>query len=153
MQLLDKLHWVSGVVPVADAFTGTVSTDIFEVWGQGALFIRHDGAGATGTSTVTVEACDNITPSNTTAVAFMYRVCTTGDTWGAWTAATSTGFATTAGANQMYQIYVDAAVLAEQGYGYVRAKFTELVDNPVTGCVLCAVVGLRYGEQPESLID
>lgn len=153
MQLLDKLHWVSGVVPVADAFTGTVSTDIFEVLGQGALFIRHDGAGATGTSTVTVEACDDITPSNSAAVAFMYRVCTTGDTWGNWTQATSTGFATTAGANQMYQIYVDAAVLAEQGYGYVRAKFTELVDNPVTGGVLCAVVGLRYGEQPESLID
>lgn len=153
MILLDKLHWVSGVVPVADAFTGTVATDIFEVWGQGALFIRHDGAGATGTSVVTVLACDDTTPSNTTAVAFMYRVCTTGDTWGDWTQATSAGFTTTAGANQMYQIYVDAAVLAEVGYGYVKAVFTESVDNPVTGGVLCAVVDLRYGEQPESLID
>lgn len=153
MILLDKLHWVSGAVPVADAFTGTVSSDIFECWGQGAFFLRHDGAGATGTSVVTVDACDDITPSNTTAVRFIYRVCTTGDTWGAWTQATSTGFTTTAGANQMYQIYVDAAVLGETGYGYVRATFTESVDNPVTGGVLCAVVGLRYGEQPESLID
>ncbi|RLC77704.1 MAG: hypothetical protein DRJ03_26415 [Chloroflexi bacterium] len=151
MQLLDKLHWMKGIDPVADAFSGTASTDIVKAMGEGVLFIRYHGVGTTGTSTVTVEACDDTTPSNSTAVAFMYRTCTSGDTWGAWTTATASGFTTTAGSSQMYQIYVDSAELAEEGYGYVRAKFTESVDDPVLGCVLIAIVNQRYGEQPESL--
>jgi len=153
MQILDKLHWVKGIDPIADAFAGTVRTDIVECLGQGVLFLRYDGVGTTGTSVVTVEACSNVTPGASTAVAFMYRTCTTGDTWGNWTAATTTGFTTTAGSSQLYQIYVDAAELAEEGYGYARAVFTESADSEVLGGVLIAVVNLRYGEQPESLID
>lgn len=153
MQILDKLHWVKGIDPVADAFAGTVETDIVEVLGQGVLFFRYDGVGTTGTSVVTVQACSTIGPAATTAVPFIYRVSTTGDTWGNWTAATTTGFTTTAGSSQMYQVYVDAAHLAETGYGYVRAVFTEDEDSEVLGGVLIAVVNLRYGEQPESLID
>ena len=153
MILLDKLHWVKGIDPIADAFAGTVQTDIVECLGQGVLFIRYDGVGTTGTSVVTVEACNTISPGASTAVAFMHRVCTSGDTWGDWTADTTAGFTTTAGSSQLYQIYVDAAELAEEGYGYARAVFTESVNSEVLGGVLIAVVGLRYGEQPESLID
>jgi len=153
MQLLDKLHWVKGIDPIADAFAGTVYTDIVEVLGQGVLFFRYDGVGTTGTSVVTVQACSTIAPAATTAVPFIYRISTSGDTWGDWTAATTTGFTTTAGSSQMYQIYADAAHLAETGYGYARAVFTESADSEVLGGVLIAVVNLRYGEQPESLID
>lgn len=153
MQLLDKLHWVKGIDPIADAFAGTVETDIVECLGQGVLFLRYDGVGTTGTSVVTVQACSTIGPAATTVVPFIYRVCTATDVWGNWTAATTAGFTTTAGSSQMYQIYVDAAHLAETGYGYVRAVFTESVDSEVLGGVLIAVVNLRYGEQPESLID
>lgn len=153
MQILDKLHFVKGIDPIADAFAGTVETDIVEVLGQGVLFFRYDGVGTTGTSVVTVQACSTIGPAATTAVPFIYRISTTGDTWGNWTAATTTGFTTTAGSSQMYQIYVDAAHLAETGYGYARAVFTEAEDSEVLGGVLIAVVNLRYGEQPESLID
>ena len=154
MQILDKLHWVKGIDPVADAFSGTVETDIVEGLGQGVLFFRYDGVGTTGTSVVTVQACSTIGPGATTAVPFIYRICTSTDVWGNWTAATAAaGFTTTTGSSQMYQIYVDAAHLAETGYGYVRAVFTEDEDSPVLGGVLIAVVNLRYGEQPESLID
>lgn len=153
MQILDKLHFVKGVDPIADAFAGTVQTDIVECLGQGVLFFRYDGVGTTGTSVVTVQACSTIGAAATTAVVFNYRISTTADTWGDWTAATTAGFTTTAGSSQMYQIYVDAGVLAETGYGYARAVFTESVDSEVLGGVLIAVVNLRYGEQPESLID
>lgn len=153
MDILESLHWIGGLVPVADAFAGTVYTDIFEVQGEGALGLIFKGAGATGTSTITVEACDDVTPSNSTAVAFMYRAATTLDTWGAWTQATTAGFATTAGANQMYQVYVPAAELASEGYGYVRLKAVEVVNSPVAGCIACAVVNPRTQPQPVSLIN
>lgn len=149
----EEIHWVKGIDPVADGFSGTVATDIFEVWGEGAVFIIYKGVGATGTSTITVLACDDTTPTNTTAVPFWYRTCTTGDTWGAWTAATTSGFTTTAGSSQLYEIRAPADVMASTGYGYIKLVATESVDNPVLGGVLCGVYGLRYAVQPESLID
>lgn len=148
-----EIHWVKGLDPVADAFAGTVNTDVFECLGHEAVFIIYKGVGTTGTSTITIDACDDITPSTTAAVPFRYRACTTGDTWGAWTAATATGFTTTAGSSQLYEIRVDPSDLAAEGYGYVRLHAVEVANDPVLGGVLCGVAGLRYREQPESLID
>lgn len=153
MAVNQEIHWVKGIDPVADGFSGTVTTDVFEAWGHEVVFIIYKGVGATGTSTVTVLACDDTTPTNTSAVAFRYRACTTGDTWGAWTAAATTGFTTTAGSSQLYEIRVDPADLGATGYGYVQLQAVESVDNPVLGGILCGVAGLRYREQPESLID
>ncbi len=143
MEILERLHFVKGLDPIADAFAGTVYTDIFKVEGEGALGIRYHGVGTTGTSTIIAQACDNVTPSNTTDVAFMYRISTTGDTWGNWTQATATGFTTTAGSSQMYEMFVPASELAAAGYGYCRFKFVEVADDPVLGGVLCAVVNPR----------
>jgi len=148
-----EIHAVQGIVPVADAFNGTVATDIIEMQGEGILFTRFDGAGATGTSTVTIVACDDTTPNNTHAVAFKYRIQTTSDVWGDWTEATAAGFTTTAGANQLYQMWAAAEELGHIGYKYVKAVFLEVVSNAVTGCVLAQVFGGRYKEAPESYID
>ena len=148
-----ETHVMSGIIPVADAFAGTVATDILENQGEGILFIRYDGAGAVGTSVVTVLACDDTTPSNTTAVPFKYRVSTTPDTWGAWTDVANTGFTTTAGATQLYQIWAAAEAQAATGYAYVKAVFTESANDPVTGCVVALLIGGRFKEAPESYID
>jgi len=153
MAVNQEIHWVKGIDPIADAFSGTVATDIFEALGHEVVFIIYKGVGTTGTSTITVLACDDIVPTNTTAVPFRYRTCTTGDTWGDWTAATVTGFATTAGSSQLYEIRVDPADLGATGYGYVKLVAVELVASAVLGGVLAGVCGLRYREQPESLID
>lgn len=153
MKIADKIHLVKGLDPVADAYAATVYSDVVDCQGEGILFIRYDGVGATGTSTITIEACDDTTPTTTAAVPFIYRTCTTGDTWGSWTAATTTGFATTAGSSQLYQMYVDGQDLAAQGYGYARLKMVEVVDSAIVGAVLVVVCNLRYGEQPSSLID
>ena len=153
--ILDKLHWIPGLDPVADAFAGTVSSDVFEVWAEGAMFLLHIGVGTTGTSTITVEACDDITPTNTQAVPFVYRqtAAAGGDTWGAWTSSALAGYVTTAGSSKVIQVYVDAAELAEEGYGFVRLTAVESVNDPVLGGIMCALVNPRYAVQPESVID
>jgi hypothetical protein len=153
MNPVEQFHWVPVLYPVADAFAGTVNTDIVNCESAvGVLFQITKGVGLTGTSTITVDACDDGTPTNSTAVAFRYRISTTPDTWGAWTEATSTGFTTTAGSNQMYQVFVPASELAAQGYGYARLSAVEVVNNPVVGCVNAAVVCPRYQPVPATLL-
>ena len=153
MRIVEKLHAIPGIYPVADFMAGTVNTDVVEVLGEGVLFEITKGVGLTGTSTITVLACDDIVPTTSTAVAFMYRASTTPDTWGAWTQATTTGFTTTAGSNQMYKCYADAAELASEGYGYAKLNAVEVVNSPVAGCVNIYIVNPHYVPQPESLID
>lgn len=147
-----NIHWTNGLVPLADYIDTNRATDIIKCESGGALFLVYEGAGATGTATITIEACDNVTPSNTTAIPFIYRAMTTADTWGAWTAATTAGFGTTAGANHLYEIYADSAEMAEEGYGYVRLQLTELVNGAVLGGVIIGLVDTRYAVVPATLI-
>ena len=148
-----EMHSVPALYPVADAFAGTAATDIIECQGEGILFTVIKGVGTTGTSTITALACDDVTPTNTHAVAFKYRASTTPDTWGAWTEATTTGFTTTAGSNQLYEVWVAAEELAHIAYGYIKLQFVDVANDPVLGGVLAQVVGGRYKEAPESYID
>lgn len=127
-------HIVTALAPVADAFAGTVRTDVFNMENYlGCEFIIQKAVGTTGTSTITVNACDDAVPTTRTAIPFRYRACTSGDTWGALTNATSAGFTTTAGSNQLYEIIVDAAELGKVSCGYVELTATEVVDAAVLG--------------------
>jgi hypothetical protein len=129
--------YVKGLDPVADAFSGTVYSDILSLKNAGGVeFIVYKGVGTTGTSTVTVEASDDFSASTTAAVAFRYQAVTSGDTAGALTAATTAGFVTTAGSSQLYRILVNAEDLISSGYGNVRLKMVESVDSPVLGGIL-----------------
>ena len=153
MQIVDKLHAIPVLYPVADAFSGAVTSDVVEVQGEGVLFEIIKGVGATGTATITVLSADDTVPTTTTAVAFMYRVSTTPDTWGDWTQATTAGFTTTAGSNQVYQIWVDAQRLAANNYAYAQLVSTEVVDSPIVGAIMAYIGNPRYQVQPTSLID
>lgn len=86
-------------------------------------------------------------------MAFYYRASTTFDTWGSWTAATSSGFTVGGSADSAWQVYVDASELAAEGYGYVRLKMVESTNQEADGVVCAYVVNPRYVVQPESLID
>lgn len=152
-KFMDSIHLIGGLPPNADAFDGTVNTDIFECLGEGAWFLIFAGTSSGGASVVTVQACDDITPNNTTAVAFKYRACTTFDTWGDWTTAATTGFTTDTSSDYMYEIWCEADELAAAGYGYVRLHMVESTNQVVDGCVLAGVGNPRYREAPESLID
>lgn len=130
-------HFVKGIDPVADAFAGTVYSDVYSMRGHDLItFIIYKGVGITGTSTITIEACDDVVPSNVSAIPFRYQAITTGDTHGAETAAAATGFMTTAGSSQIYVITVKASALAASGYGFIRLKAVEVANDPVLGGVL-----------------
>lgn len=140
-------HLAKGLDPVADAFSGTVYTDIFSLRNfASAVFIIYAGVGATGTSTITVEASDDTSGSNVTAVPFRYRQILTGDTAGALTEVAATGFTTTAGSSKIVVVEVDASEIGKTGYEFVRLKAVESVDSPVLGGVLAILCEPRFAQ-------
>lgn len=145
--LMERLHFVKGVDPVANAFAATVVSDVINMAEYDrVLFIIYKGAGAVGTTVVTVLACDNTTPSNTTAIPFHYRrACASTDVEGAVTAVAATGFTTTAAASEFYLVEVQAADLVGTSRHYVQLSCTEGVANAVSGCILAVVSSPRYG--------
>ena len=150
MHNINADHFVNALPPVADAFAGaTATSDVIKVDGDGIEFIVWTGVGATGTSTFTVLACDDVTPTNTTAVAFWYKEITAdpGDT--TWTLATSAGFLRTAGSNYMARIWVPADLIGATGYGYAQLNGAEGTNSEVLGGILARVVNTR--RQPQSV--
>ena len=145
---IEQLHFFKVLDPVADAFDGTVASDVVNLGkgGSSAFFLIHKGVGATGTSTVTVEACDDFVPTTTSAIPFLYRAITSGDTPGAVTRAEAAGFTTTAGSSQIYAIQVPAENLAGLGYPCVRVKAVESVNSPVVGSIIGFVMDLKSAE-------
>ncbi len=143
----EKNHVVQGKAPVADAFAGTAYSDVVNCKNYGHLtFLIVKGVGTTGTSTITVNACDDTTPTTEAAVAFHYRRIQTSDNSpGTLTAATTAGFTTTAGSDEIYVIEVDPAELAKNGYGYCRLVATEVVDAAVLGGIIAILSEPRYG--------
>lgn len=135
--LMERFQLIKGIDPVANAFASTVYSDVVDMSDfSRLLFVRYDGVGTTGTSTVTVNACDNTTPSNRTPITFRYRQILTGDTEGTLTAAAVTGFTTTAGSSKIVAVEVHELDVASTGYRYVECKFVEVAASAVLGGVL-----------------
>lgn len=155
--LYDK-HVVQGIVPVADAFAGGVSTDVISLKNyRKCTFVIITGAiEDTGISNiVTVDACDDTTPSNTTAMAFHHRSLqwsTSADTWGDLTAATSSGYNLTSNnavANAVHLVTVTAEEVeaAAAGYPYVRLTIAETANKTITAAVLVVLEEPRYMQE------
>lgn len=148
-------HVVMGIAPVADAFAGTANTDVFSMRNyKTAIAYVIVGVGATGTSTITVTACDDTTPTNETAIPFLYQQTATGDTAGAITQATTAGYTTTAGSNKIIKIFIDASDIGATGYEFCRVNFVEVANSPVLGGVMIELVDPRYDEdiQPTAIV-
>jgi hypothetical protein len=142
----------TGIAAVADAFAGTVHSVVVSMKNHNRVrFIAHWGVGTTGTSTFTVEACDDTTPSNTTAVAFYYRITVKGAAPGAITACASTGLLSTAGSNQTYEFEVPAENIASLGYGYVRLTAVESVASARLGGVLIEMLEPRFPNATQTI--
>jgi len=126
---------VTGIDPVADCFDGTKSTDVINASNAHAVhFVVHQGVGATGTRTYTVEACDDTTPSNTTAVPFTYQqvlASGTTDVPAALVRATAAGYTSTAGSGQVHVISVDCDQLGNSERKFVRLTAVEVTNSPV----------------------
>jgi|TARA_Y100000310_G_scaffold317685_1_gene370828 hypothetical protein len=130
-----------------DIFAGDPATDVLSMENyKSMVFIIVKNAGATGTATITVESCDTVVPGTGTAIAFHYKACTSGNTWGATTAATTAGFTTTAGANQCYVIEVSSEELSGTD-SFVRLQATEVVNSPCDGAILAIAMTPRYDKE------
>lgn len=148
-------HFVKGLDPVADAFAGTVYTDVFSMRNyKTALIQMYIGVGTTGTSTITVNACDDVSASTETAVPFLYQQILTGDTASALTQATTAGFTTTAGSSKFVNVWVNASDIGATGYEFCRAKFVEVANAACLGGVTVMLLDPRYDEdiQPTAIV-
>ncbi len=149
---MERCHVMKGLDPIADFMDVTAGGVTIPVNAQDyekLVFYVYWGVGTTGTATIQIEACDNTTPSNHTAIPFYYRVsCATTDVAGTITLAAAAGFTTTAGSSQIVEVEVDAAVIAagasNAGRKYARLLFTEVADSPVLGGVMILGVNPKY---------
>lgn len=154
--LTDKLHCVTGIAPNADLYDTAQTTDWLNMKDyKSMLFVIQHGVGTTGTATITVNAGTDASGSSPETIAFSYRrVAATGtsDVPGDRTAATTSGFAITAGSNQVYEIEVSADALP-QDKPFVSLTATEVVNSPVAGAILAIMGEPRYpGATPQTAI-
>jgi len=150
--LTEQSHIVNGIVPLADAFSGTVNSDIVNCEGyHNVRFIYYKGVGVTGTSTLTCVPCDDASASNVgTAVNFRYTNISSTDVAPAIANAATIG--TTAGSNGMTIIDVDCDELAASGYSYCYLACVELVDSPVLGGVLIELYNPRVSSEASGTV-
>ena len=142
-------HYVKGIDPIADAFAGTVYSDVISMKNHNHItFLYYKGVstGGTANGTITVEACSTNAAAAISAIPFHYRAILTGDTHSDLTAVAATGLVTTVGSSQIYAIEVDAESLAASGYEYIRLKAVEDANDPTVGCVVAILSEPRYDE-------
>lgn len=139
---------VKGLTPSSDIYNTNPSSDEvnMENYARAAFVLHQQTAGSnTGTATVKLQACADASGTSAEDIAFTYRKIPTGtsDTLGAETAATTSGFTTTANEHAVYICEVDAQALPA-GKAFVRMKLTEVVNDPVIGSVLIYLYGSRF---------
>ena len=143
----EELHVVLATAPV-DVNSG-VSSDVWSMANHSHVSILVVLGVTGGATTITVEECDNFTPSNTTAIAFSYYKEETagGDTLGGRTAATTAGFAASTNDGVFYIIEIDASQLSDG-----RPNLRVVASDPsgaTFGAIIPLLSGSRYA-QPES---
>lgn len=156
LDFLFRNHIVNGIVPKADAFATSGTTDYVTVEDYDSIgFLVHTGnaTGGTANGVITVLASAVAAGSSTTALPFKYRACassTTVDTWGALTDAAATGVAMTAGDNYMYWVELDTndIVATVDGKPFVALKVTEDSNDPIDASVSIFLLGRR---QPQAI--
>lgn len=153
----EQVITVAGLSPSADLYDGDPGTDVVNMEGfNRAVFQLHQKTGGTntGTAVVTVLASTAASGGTTAAIPFTYRKKTTGASaaYGAITAATTSGFTTTANEDTIYLIEVEDQALPA-GKPYLQLKLTEAVDDPVLGSVTIHLMGGRYKEPYDTVLS
>lgn len=143
-------HIINALPPVADAFAGTVFSDVIKVSDYHvARFTLYKGVGATGTSTLTFEACDDAAGNNPVAVPFAYQKYDNADDVPDDVAqATTAGFTTTAGSNHLYACEVETQRMGDKKW--LRMKAVEVVDSPVLGGIMATLLHPRFARNVPS---
>lgn len=139
------------VADFADYSSGNPATDVINMsnWRR-IIFIIAKGAGAVGTATITIESCDDVTPTTATAIQFYYRKSVGAtDTFTAWAinaaSGATTGVTTTAGADQVYEFTVTDDMLSGSDK-YVRLKVTQVDVTATKGAIVAILCEPRHAD-------
>lgn len=143
----EKHGMIKALPPAADRFNTNPASDVISLRNAHSVsfLIWHQG-GTTGTGKITVQSCDNVAPSNTTAIPFRYRKMTTGDSDAVGpvvSTSAATGFTTVATENTIYEVEVLACELPADR-PFVRLKIDEVENDPVNAVVLALLDGVRH---------
>lgn len=146
-------HVVNALAPVD--INGGKNSDVWSMAEHShvSIIVSLGVVASGGEFTVTVEECDDFTPSNSTAIAFTYFAETTagGDTLGAAQSATTAGFTTSANDGIFYVIEIDAAELSD-GYEHLRVVCSDPGASAI-GSITAVLSGPRYaGDQSGTVI-
>lgn len=142
-------HIVNALAPVD--INGGANSDVWSMANHShATIIVSLGVTASGSEIpITLEECDDFTPSNSTAIGFSYYSETTagGDTLGARQTATTAGFTTSADEpdGTFYVIEVDAQELSD-GYENLRVVCAD-PGASVIGGITVILSGSRYARE------
>ena len=135
---MEQSDLVIGIAAIADFAAGDVFSDIVNMSQHNRCrFITHWGVGTTGVVKLTVQACDDVSASNTSAVPFYYRITLNATKPGAIILTTAAaGISNAAGSAQIIECEITAAQLLSSGYKYVRLSVDETTDAPLLGGVI-----------------
>lgn len=146
INIAEQCHVVN-ILPPQDVSAG-VSSDVFSMKNYAhATIIVTAGSTNADAGNITVENCDDFTPTTHTEIDFSYYAETTagGDTLGARTAAAAaTGIDVSGNDNITYVIEIDASELAEDK-DKLRLSWS-VCGGATLGSVVAILSGARYAE-------
>lgn len=155
--MLERSHFEIGKAPVADFAAGGTVSDVVSLKRHNRVrFIVFWGVGTTGTITLTVLACDDVVPSNTTAVPFWYQINNAGVQGDVTYQGTpATGVVNIAGSNQIMVVETTAALIgaAAAGRSYAQLNVAETTNDPLLGGILVELLEPRHADgDPQSAL-
>ena len=150
----DEAHHIVPVIAPVDTTSTTINSDVVGLKEyHGVEFLINFGVITGDTVVVTVEECDDTTPTTTTAITFHYRKSSAvgTDSMGSLTAATTSGVTIAAtDDNKLLAIYVDGAQLSD-GYPYIR--FVADPGASMSACLISAVAVLKPRYEQDSQLS
>lgn len=124
---------------VANLFAGLTGSGFNAAQVRRTTFLMVLGAGGVGTGDITVQASATANMASPTPVPFKYRVQSTATSSDAYASgynnATTAGFTTAVGANQLVIIEVDSRDIPD-GYQFIAVKTVQNAAGAVVGSVI-----------------
>jgi hypothetical protein len=149
INIAEQCHVVNILPP--QSITDAVVSDVFSLKNyQHATIIVQAGSTNADAGNITIEECDDFTPTNDTAIGFTYYEETTaaGDTLSAKKTATTSGIDVSANDNITYVIEIDAAQLSD-GYPNLILKWSAPGGATLVSAV-AILSGARYAGSESS---
>jgi len=152
MNIAERCHVVNILPP--QSIAGAVVSDVFSLKNYAhATILVQAGSTNADAGNITIEECDDFTPTNDTAIGFRYYAEETasGDTLGAKQIATTAGIDVSGNDNVMYVIEIDGAELTD-GYPNLILKWSAPGGATLVSAVAILSDARYAGEQSATAI-